>query len=62
MKQFLTLPERKLASTQFESDLLYFQNICEAYKKFCEKLKGIDDSNRLKKLSENMFNLYEACA
>ena len=61
MKQFLTLPERKFGSTQFESDLLHFQNIREAYERFCEKLKGIDDSNRLKELSENMSNQYEAC-
>ena len=37
MKQFLTLPKPKLGSTQFESDLLHFQNICEAYERFCEK-------------------------
>ena len=61
MKQFLTLPERKFGSTQFESDLLHFQNIREAYERFCEKLKGIDDSNRLKELSENMSNQFEAC-
>ena len=46
MKQFLTLPERQLRWTQFESDLLHFQNIRKAYDRFCEKLKGMDDSNR----------------
>ena len=42
----MTLTEWKFGSTQFESNLLHFQNIHEAYERFCEKLKG---------------NQYEAC-
>ena len=37
MKQFLTLPEQKFGSTQFQSDLLHFQNIREAYERDFEK-------------------------
>ena len=62
MKQFVTLQERQSGSSQFESDLLHFESIRDAYDKFRDGLNDVNDSVLLKELSENVADHQSCCS
>ena len=61
IKQFLTLPERRLGNIPFELDLLHFESIRKGYEKIRDGLNELNDSEALKQLIENVADSYESC-